>query len=497
MAKIVRSEKAVILLITNGLVYAIGILMPVILVRYLSKTDYGIYSQTFMVGRIVYAAFLFGIIPSIYHFYPLLQGEKRERFLNQSVGILISLGILAALFLLSISGLLGKEFHNPELPQMLRIYALYMAFILASDYFIPLLIAQGNYSRSLVVSVLENTVKLVFLCLPMVFGYNVQFIMMSLAAFAGVRCLVYFSMSQFRDVRSKISLGLDRAMLREQFRFATPLGLTYIVGLISGSVDKIVISSYLTPTDFALYSIGAIGNPLAGMIQGSVMTVLRTELPRLVADNNYAEAIKIWSESVRKPALMILPFFAYSIINAKDLIVFFYTAKYLNSVPVFIIYLFFMPLTIANFSVIPLVFEKTRFQLYMSFFGLVLMTALSVTLLPVMGMNGPALCMVLASIITSSMFLIYSARLLKTTVFILFPWLKVGNIMLASFAAGLVARFALHGVLRSGLVYLMISGLAFGALYIWTIYQFRILTAWDKELLSKWTVKTLQKIGLR
>jgi hypothetical protein len=112
-------------------------------------------------------------------------------------------------------------------------------------------------------------------------------------------------------------------------------------------------------------------------------------------------------------------------------------------------------------------------------------------------MFGPAVGMVIASFITNGILLTYSARLLETTVWQLFPWLKVARILAASFAACLLARYALHGVLHPGIVYLSISGLAFGGLYVLAIYQFRILTAWDKQLLSKWTVKMLQKVGVR
>lgn len=478
-------------MLQNGIVYGIALLIPMVLVRFVGKAEYGTYSQTFMVGRIVYASFLFGIIPSIYHFYPLYGDRQRQRFIVQCVTMLVLHGALAALFTLGAAGFIGERFANPDLPRMLMVYAVYLFFVMASDYFIPLTVAQGNYKLSVVCTVLENIVKLLCISIALFGGAGIEVVMATLSGFALVRFLLYTVLSYGKNLRDREGslFAFDRAMLMEQLHFSMPLGLTYIVGLAGQHLDKILVSSWLAPEQYAIYAIGAIEIPLASIIQNSVMTVLRTEMPALVRENRLAEACFLWRESARKQALLMLPFFAFILVNAQDLVVVLFTEDYRQSASVLAIYVFMLLLQTANYSIVPLVFKRTRFILAMALMFLAASACFGILFIPLMSYNGPALGMVLANLLINCVYLGYSARLLGTSVATLFPWKGFIVILLLALGCALLPFLLLRGLIHSKLIFLAVSAALFFILYLIGVMRTAVLSDWDRQLVGKWLAK--------
>jgi len=492
MPAIGRSEKTFVLMVSNGLVYFLAMLVPIFLVRFLSKVDYGTYSQAYMIGGMFYSSFLLGVVPSIYHFYPLLQGERQRTLLRQSVVMLTLQGLIACLCLVLLSNRLGEAFHNPELPGMLRIYAMYLFFITASDYFQPLLIAQGSYRFSMIAVSLESSLKLVFLLTPLFLGFGIKVLMGSAALFAFIRLAIYSYINYFHNLKSWKWKEWSQKLFWDQIHFSVPLGLVGIIGIIGQNIDKVIVSSFLTPADYAIYAIGVIEIPLASVLQNSVMMVLRTELPKLVAENRFQEIREIWGESVRKMAIILLPIFIYLFINAEQVVVFLFTEKYRQSVSVFSLSLFLLPGQVANFSVVPVVFKKTFFVFVLSVIGICFYSVIGLIFISAFGVNGIVIARVLTLYLIISVHLVYSERLLHVPLFTLFPWKTVAAITTLALVAGVVSHYALNYWMDERLLFLIGSGLVFAGLYSYFVFKFKLLTQWDKDLIMKWSTAALR-----
>ena len=80
-----------------------------------------------------------------------------------------------------------------------------------------------------------------------------------------------------------------------------------MVGLMSRSVDKVVVSSMCTPEQFAVYVNGAIDIPLIGILTGSVNAVLLPEIVELYKRGQAREALLLWQRAAVKCSLILLP----------------------------------------------------------------------------------------------------------------------------------------------------------------------------------------------
>jgi len=105
--------------------------------------------------------------------------------------------------------------------------------------------------------------------------------------------------------------------------------------------------------------------PACAEFQVSVLNVLRASLPPLIAAGRIDEVIRIWRDSVRKLAIIIVPSFTFLVCFANRFITTLFTSSYAASVHVFHIYLLVLPQYMLVLSVVPqVVWQKRGLNLY-------------------------------------------------------------------------------------------------------------------------------------
>ena len=90
-------------------------------------------------------------------------------------------------------------------------------------------------------------------------------------------------------------------------RFSVPLGLASMVGLMSRSVDKVIVSSMCSPEEFAVYVNGAVDIPLIGILTGSINVVLLPEIVQLYSEGKAEAALSLWRRAAVKCSRILLP----------------------------------------------------------------------------------------------------------------------------------------------------------------------------------------------
>jgi O-antigen/teichoic acid export membrane protein len=178
------------------------------------------------------------------------------------------------------------------------------------------------------------------------------------------------------------------------------------------------------------------------------------------------------------PSFVFLWFFADRLITAL------FTRRYEASVQVFHIYLLVVPLYMFIVSVVPQVFGKTHLNLYVVAAAVACNLVLSFVLLRVIGILGPAVAFACSAYLTSSLYFMVTARLLKVRPAALLP---TGAILRTLIAAGIaLVPAAAIAALRGGLAPVAAAGLAFAIVYFvtgWIVGAFRPS---DIETMRSW-----------
>ena len=92
-----------------------------------------------------------------------------------------------------------------------------------------------------------------------------------------------------------------------QLKYGLPLAFTDIVTLLGNWLDKLLMALISKPADFAIYARGAFELPLINLIPYSLTNVLLPKFVQFHKDRQHSELIKLWHESIRRTALIMMP----------------------------------------------------------------------------------------------------------------------------------------------------------------------------------------------
>ena len=127
------SDKAVILIIDNVFKYAVGFILPMVLVRFLSQYDYGTYQQLSLVATFCTNLMVLGLPTSVYYFYHHRSDRAagRATLIAQTAVMLLGAGAVTALVVALAAPGMSVKMNDPALAQLLPPYALYIGMYIA------------------------------------------------------------------------------------------------------------------------------------------------------------------------------------------------------------------------------------------------------------------------------------------------------------------------------------------------------------------------------
>ena len=483
------ADKAGFLVIANLIKYAVGFVMPMVLVRMLNPTDYGTYQQLSLIGALGIAILVMGLPNSVYYFFDRKNPARSKVLTLQTSGMLLLSGTVTALALIACRPLIVDAVKNPALTPLIPYYVIALGLLIATEHFVPMMIARDHYRTGVMVETTETGVRVLILVLPLMAGYGLMGLVVAQLSFAVIRFAVR-SIWLIAPLGPMRDTGEERQFIREQLGYAIPLGLVSLVGLLGGYLDRGIVATRFSTADYAIYSVGALEIPLDSIFQASVSTILRASMPALVREGNHAEIVRLLREGVRKLSLVVLPCFVFLFGFAYEFITTLFTPEYARSVSVFRIYLFAMPLNMFILSPVPSAYGRTRINIHVVAIVTAIHVTLSFVLLHWIGFYGPALSAISTSWLTSLFFLFYARRLTGGTITQLLPLATFAKVLLVGALAVAVAKLALGEHART-LVGLAGAGAVFSVVYLGVCYATGVFTAADKALARRWSTRLL------
>ena len=120
-----------------------------------------------------------------------------------------------------------------------------------------------------------------------------------------------------------------RASMKEQLKYAVPLGLASMFGSISTQLDKFMVSNRCSPEEFSWYVAGAIELPIIGIVTGSLSAVILPEFTTLYQSEKHDRILALWRTAMERSSVVLLPCFGGVLLFAEGLIEIMYTDRFL------------------------------------------------------------------------------------------------------------------------------------------------------------------------
>ncbi len=392
-------------LLLAGRVIALGInfLCQVLMVRYLSKSDYGMFSYALSIVTIVQGLVAFGLPDTIARYVPIYQQQREYGkmfgtilIVVASIGLLsCTLILLAWLFPASLLGLLAAD-------QSTLTLLLILAFLIPGDALNLVLNSLfASFARPMAIfwrkSVLIPGLRLLAVVAVMLMGGNVLAfgIGLPLASIVGVVLYGwYFVHLLYREGYIARAKGTRLEWpLREVFGFALPLLSSTIVWHAIDSANVLLLGQLSTLADVATYQAVI---PLARITQVVLQTFALLFMPvaaALFARNDHAGQNELYWQTAVWMTIIAFPIFAMLTAFARPMTAFVYGQRYADSALVLALVsagYFFQTLT--GFNNLTLrVHKKLGFLMITDGLAVIVQIAVSLALFPLLGVVGAAI----------------------------------------------------------------------------------------------------------
>lgn len=446
-----RTGKVLLLMLGRALASAAALISLAVLARTLSTRDLATYNQVFAAFHFALPFLILGLAHALL-FFLAAETRRLRAVLVENLLLLTGLGLLFALFVIAGGNrLLAQSFNNPALARALLLFAPYSILVLPALATDPCLVARNRVSRLVTFNVLSRLVGAGLVLLAALLWRRVEPVVV--AAVLGAAIALGPALWLMLDACPGEDARPTWAGMSAMLRFSVPLGIGNALIGMAFALDKVLVSVFCSPEQFAVYVLGAVEIPLIGILTASVLGVITPEMSRSCKEGRPAEATDLWRRAFLKSSTILLPAMGLLLALAPDVVTFLFSPRYAGSAHPLRVYALLMPTRAASFTALFSALNRTE---VMSLGGGLMMAfnlALSLLLLPVFGPIGAAWGTVISYWSMAAYLMARAAPGFRTRVRDLIPWkpwLGILAMVLVSGAAtwGVVQLLPAIAVLR-------------------------------------------------
>jgi O-antigen/teichoic acid export membrane protein len=474
---------------------ALSIALPVLLVRLMPQTEYGIFKEAFLFVSTTTSIATFGVGMSAYYFMP----RYPER------GGQIALNILVYNFVAGWIPLIAVAFY----PQVLRFLfrtdalmplALLLGFLvlltLTSGLVQQIPVAMQDVKYSTIFIVGTQIARVILFAGAALWFRSVKSILIAAVVnqLLSVAVLIWYV-----DVRfPRFWMHFDWPFFKEQLAYALPYGAVGMMWVIQKDLDNYFVSHSLGPKDFAIYAVGWVDVPLLTLALESVVSVMIVRISSLQKEDRKADIRYITASATNQLAAIQFPLFAMLFVAGHDLIVLLYTKNYEQSANIFLVSLVLLLLGVFLLDPIIRAYKEVRNFLLVVRIGVFI--ALFCTLGPAIrhfGMIGAALSTVGWQVIERILIAICAVRVVDASAHDIRLYDDLFKVAGVTMVSGVLAYVVRNLIPPAHLIPRILAvGVSVCAVYLPAMYVLR-LPGWDmltRERITAFVKKTLGQL---
>ena len=311
----------------------LSFLLPFLLARRLSNTEFGLYKQAFQVLTTGVSLLGLQVSGGLYSFIPRFPAKKAQVALN-AVFFYVVIGGLVALWFTLWPRWIENAFRDGALLTPLMPWiGLSICLWLVASAFDSLMIADNDVKRAAVLSVVLQIIKTGFLLAAALLSGSIRTMVLAAVAFGAVQCAL-FAIYLFRRF-GKLWQAPDVALFRMQIANALPFGLGAFAYSWQYDLHNYFVGHYFNAADYGIYANGCFQMPLLLVLLDSMDPVLMPEFARLDSLGQRHAIGELWLQAIRAMGLFFIPACVLMFVLRHELIVGLYSEKFAASVPIF------------------------------------------------------------------------------------------------------------------------------------------------------------------
>jgi O-antigen/teichoic acid export membrane protein len=379
--------------------FAIHLFSPLLLVRVLDVASYGQYQEFMIYAALLTTLCTFSIDSSLLYFLSRFPDRERELISQTTAITLVMSTTCLGLLLLTKPVLIRFLSFDFVVPLSAYVFA-FVNLNWIESYWIakrrPRVVLSYTISR--LIARLGTLLSVAYIT------RDVQAILWSLVVVEGLRLVVVLG---YFLKRNSFVYEFSKGSIREQLKFAFPIGASAFIQNGSRSVGKIFVSSALGPAALAFYVTGSYLQPVVRVARSGIEDAIYPELVQ--AHGQPGGAVRLWQRVNVLNCVMFFPAFVLLVTYSEQVVTLLFTSEYLPAVPVFNIFALFLLRRCFNADVLLRTSGRTGFMLWGTMGALVCNSLLIVALANTIGLVGPAIAFIAAEVLLE-LYYLYSAH---------------------------------------------------------------------------------------
>src|ERR1700728_155094 len=435
--------------------YGLMIISPVILARLLTVTQFGRYREFLLYASLLMAAANFGLSDSLSYFVPR-NPASMWRVVRETASLTAGVSLVVVVVFIAIDLAVPRGLVGPYLVPVV----VYVVLSVNLDWWESLWVATRRptmwvfaYSAGRLIARL-----VVVVCVAAV-TRNVSAIIGSLLVLEGLRLTgALIGWIRVDESRLEPPIGNIRG---EQLRFCVPFGLEGLLSMLSRNLGNVVIAKLLGVAALAHLTVGTYGEPIVVAMRNSISAVLLPELVRRARDSQ-DEALQLWRRAMVVNCMLLFPAAAIVAWYAEPLILTAFGPAYRPAIPVLRWYAVIVARACIDFSPLMRAINRTRAFIAIGAVDVVVNALALVVLLPLTGIAGAVIALVIARLSENLLSAFVIRRLYRVRG--LLPWAAMTKIGLCA-ATGAVIAFGITFQSRTTFLGAVVGSVLYGVVF--------------------------------
>jgi O-antigen/teichoic acid export membrane protein len=370
--------------------------LPILLVRLMSQTEYGVFKEAFLFTGTATSIAAMGLSMSAFYFMPRHPERGGQIALNIMLYNLVA-GWVPLVVLVFYPQVLRLLFRTDELVPLAFLLGILVFLTLTASLVqtLPSALQDVRYSTIFIVG--TQLARAILMAVAVLLFHTVRSLILA-AILSQLLCVVVLYW-YINDRFPRFWTHFEWQAFREQLSYALPYGAVGIIWVVQKDLDNYFVSATLGPRDYAIYAVGWLEIPLISLFLESVVQVLIIRVSKLQQEGRRDEILRVTAAATGQLAAIQLPLYMLLLVSGRDLIVLLYTKAYEPSARIFAV-----TITMLLFSLLlvdPIVRAYAHLRNFVLGVKIVAFVALFCVLVPVIrhfGMMGAAVVAVVIQI---------------------------------------------------------------------------------------------------
>ena len=378
----------------------LGFVGRIILVRYITQTEYGIYCLALVIISIFVTISTLGLQEGSTRYIAYFRGKKEEGKVRGVISSSIKIAIIASISLAVISFFISdfisiSIFHTPALSTPIKIFSIAIPFTVLINVFIAIFRGFDRVDAKVYFNdILRPVLYLLFLIAVVLFGLSFLGVVYACVLSIAVTCVVFVI---YMVKKSPLSLrsgnSVTNPMTKELLFFSVPLLAVSMLMMVMSWTDTLMLGYFKTPDVVGLYNAAL---PLANLLTVVIVSVGFLYIPiisQVYGKNQMEELKRSYAISTKWCFIGTLPIFFVLFLFPDVVLNLLFGSRYIGAAVALQILAFgfiFNSYFGTNYHTL-IAIGKSKFIMYCHLASSVTNISLNLLLIPSFGIKGAAI----------------------------------------------------------------------------------------------------------